>query len=54
MEKILSIEQTNFLPEDVNKIMLKLIEFREKTFSQAADRTDVDYFPYTEDKEPVT
>ena len=54
LEKILSIERTNFLPEDVNKIMLKLIEIREKTFSQAADRTDVDYFPYTEGKEPAT
>ena len=43
---LLNVEKSNYLPDDVSPIILKLIEIRKKTFLTAAVRCDDDYIEW--------
>ena len=43
---ICAFEDSNFLPHDVSKIVLKLLEVRKQTFQSAPQRYAEDYIPY--------
>ena len=43
---ILNLEHTVYLPEDVSRIILKLIEIRKSTFRNAATRSTEDYIDW--------
>ena len=45
--EILNLQKSNFLPNDVAQVVLKLIEIRRATFVNAAERQDDDYIPWS-------
>ena len=50
LRKILGKEKTSkYLPRDVGRVVLRLIEIRKSTFRNAAQRHSTDYTPYPQD-----
>ena len=49
--EILNLEKTDFLPDDVSEIVLKLIQIRTDTFLKAAVRSPDDYVDWTSPNE---
>ena len=45
--EILNLQKSNFLPNDVAQVVLKLIDIRRATFVNAAERQDDDYIPWS-------